>query len=320
MSEASRSDNGSKGPVTLSPCHLVTLSLLLAGCSWSGRPDPADRPVPDNKVVKFDALFGRHCAGCHGADGKVGPAPPLNDPLFRAGVSEEELERVIRSGRSGTPMPAFAADNGGPLTPAQIQVLLCEIRGTPYQVVRKGEGESAQIEIVRDVGLPVLAASTVGWMGCPLGQGPLPAASAVFPGRTEFQGLAPKWGAPGPYPKGAPPLQSAGDEPRRTEAEYEQIRKITFARACAACHGDRGQGMEQDGRRRRTINDPEFLALVSVQALRRYVITGRPDLEMPSYAGARPGDPHFRPLDAREVADLVALLAEWRRGGSSGGK
>jgi len=63
----------------------------------------------------------------------------------------------------------------------------------------------------------------------------------------------------------------------------------------------------------RTIHEPAFLALTSNQVLRRYVITGRPDLGMPNYAQARPGSPNFRPLTDQEVADLVALLASWRR-------
>jgi cytochrome c oxidase cbb3-type subunit 3/ubiquinol-cytochrome c reductase cytochrome c subunit len=286
MCEARSFYNGRRGSVTLSPCHLVTLSgFLLAGCSWPGRPDPADRPVSENQVVKFETLFGQHCAGCHGADGKVGPAPPLNDPLFRAGVDEKELVSVISSGRPGTPMPAFAADKGGSLTPAQIQILVYEVKGIPYKARRKAEGEAGKIEVVRDA-----------------------------------QGVAPKWGLPGSLPNGAPPLQATEDKPRRSPTEYEQIRSTVFARACAACHGDRGQGFEQRGERRRSINDPAFLALVSDQALRRYVITGRPDLGMPNYAAARPGDPHFRPLDAREVTDLVALLAKWRQAGSTGGK
>jgi cytochrome c oxidase cbb3-type subunit III len=285
MMNTPKGTTGTSAPVSRSPPLLVSLSLLAAGCSWPGRPDPADRPVPDNQVVKFEALYGRHCAGCHGADGKVGPAPPLNDPLFRAGVTEKELVSVISSGRPGTPMPAFAADRGGPLTPAQIRVLACEIKGTAYKVVRKPEAEAGKVEVVRDA-----------------------------------QGVAPKWGFPGPFPDGAPPLQVAGEAPRRSEADYERIRTTVFARACAVCHGDRGQGAEQGGRRKHTINQPAMLALTSDQALRRYVITGRPDLGMPNYAAARPGQSHFRPLDAREVADLVALLAEWRRAGSTGGR
>src|SRR5205823_105211 len=98
-----------------------------------------------------------------------------------------------------------------------------------------------------------------------------------------------KWGSPGPLPDGAPPLQAAGEGTRRGKADYERIEGTVFARACAVCHGDRGQGVEQGGLRKSTINHPAFLALISDQALRRYVITGRPDLGMPSYAGARPG-------------------------------
>src|SRR3954470_3666440 len=85
--------------VTLSPCHLVTLSLLLAaGCDWPGRPDPAGRPVPADKVLDFGVLYERNCSGCHGANGQLGPAPPLNDPLFLAIVPEGELSHVIEEG------------------------------------------------------------------------------------------------------------------------------------------------------------------------------------------------------------------------------
>ena len=92
---------------SLSLVILVSLSLL-AGCDLPGRPDPADRPVPADQVVDFRTLYGQNCAGCHGADGKMGPAPPLNDPLFRAIVPEDELQTVITKGRHNTLMPAFA--------------------------------------------------------------------------------------------------------------------------------------------------------------------------------------------------------------------
>src|SRR5262249_36889571 len=97
-------------------------------------------------------------------------------------------------------------------------------------------------------------------------------------------------------------------------AEYKQIQKTVFARACACCHGESGREQAL------AINEPAFLALISDQALRRIVITGRPDLGMPSYSGARDGDPKFRPLNSQEVTDLVALLAAWRRAGSPHGQ
>ena len=59
---------------------------------------------------------------------------------------------------------------------------------------------------------------------------------------------------------------------------------------------------------------------ISDQALRRYVITGRPDLGMPDYATAKDRGEHYQPLSSAEIDDLVALLAQWRRTGPSDGR
>jgi mono/diheme cytochrome c family protein len=90
-----------------------------------------------------------------------------------------------------------------------------------------------------------------------------------------------------------------------------------FARACAGCHGPSGQG-EKDGRASRggALNNPAFLALVSDQALRRLIITGRPDLGMPAYDGSDGRPPDFRALTPAQIDDLVALLKSWRQAGS----
>jgi mono/diheme cytochrome c family protein len=92
-----------------------------------------------------------------------------------------------------------------------------------------------------------------------------------------------------------------------------------FRQACADCHGTDGKG---GPRTVGAINDPEraFLALISDQALRRYIITGRPDLGMPDYAGGKDRRAtDFRPLTGKDVDDLVALLASWRRAGPANG-
>src|SRR5271155_3777505 len=139
--------------VTFSPCHLVILSfVLLAGCDLPGRPNPADRPVPADEVMDFGVLYRQNCAGCHGSDGKLGPAPPLNDPLFRSIVPEETLKDIITRGRQKTLMPGFARESGGSLTEAQINVLIKEIKGIPHRVVEKQEAGLTKIEIVPDTG------------------------------------------------------------------------------------------------------------------------------------------------------------------------
>jgi cytochrome c oxidase cbb3-type subunit III len=106
----------------------VPLLALAAGCDLPGKPDPADKFVYPNKVADFGALFAKNCAGCHGKDGKLGPAPPLNDMVFLAIVPDEELVKVITEGRAGTSMPAFADSLGGTLTAAQIRILAAGVR------------------------------------------------------------------------------------------------------------------------------------------------------------------------------------------------
>ena len=54
-----------------------------------------------------DTLYSRHCAACHGEDGKGGIGTPLSLPSFLATIDDEYLRRSIRYGRPGRVMPAF---------------------------------------------------------------------------------------------------------------------------------------------------------------------------------------------------------------------
>ena len=238
---------------------LPLLAALAAGCDLPGRPDPADRPAPADQVKDFGTLYAAHCAGCHGADGKLGPAPPLNDPMFLAIVPDEELLRVITEGRTVTPaqkspMPAFARDKGGPLTAAQVKALA--------------------------------------------------------------EGIKERWGTTRPEAKSLPPYLA----PAGAHGANKDLGARVFARACAGCHGSQGQGGKDGERQVGAINNQAFLALISDQALRRYVITGRPDLGMPAFDGNQGRPPEFLSLSSAEIDALVALLAYWRRGGPGKGQ
>ena len=130
---------------------------------------------------------------------------------------------------------------------------------------------------------------------------------------TDAGGISPKWGLPIELPAGVPSYRGPSTDVNDRSTGAEVAGTSVFERACAACHGDQGQGVAQGDALTQTINDPVFLSLCSDQVLRRYVITGRPDLGMPGFAEARPGNPHFQPLSDRDVTDLVVLLASWRK-------
>jgi cytochrome c oxidase cbb3-type subunit 3/ubiquinol-cytochrome c reductase cytochrome c subunit len=117
------------------------------------------------------------------------------------------------------------------------------------------------------------------------------------------EGLKPRWGPASP-PAGAIPAY-AGEGKSGDRGRGARV----FEKACAGCHGDEGEGMDDVAG---AIKDRAFLALISDQALRRLIITGRPDLGMPSFRDNDGRTDPFRPLTGAEIDDLVALLAHWR--------
>jgi cytochrome c oxidase cbb3-type subunit 3 len=229
----------------------ISVAAVLGCVDPPGKPNPADKPLLPDQVLGFADLFANNCAGCHGANGELGPAPPLNDPLFVEIISKDQLASVIRDGRVGTPMPPFSQAQGGMLTDAQINALV--------------------------------------------------------------EGIRSNWSAPTPSESLAPSYTLVKESHQGNAERGAEM----FARACAECHGADGRGTLHEGVATNVINSPVFLALISDQALRRIIITGRHDLGMPSYA-ERDGRPHdFLPLTSADVDDLVALLSSWRTTGTT---
>ena len=115
----------------------VLAVVIVVGCDrLPGRPSPDDRPILPSQVRAFSELYGQNCAGCHGADGRLGAARPLNDPLYLALIDDASLRPIIAVGIPGTAMPGFAQRGGGFLTDEQVDVLIREMRwrwGRPEQ-------------------------------------------------------------------------------------------------------------------------------------------------------------------------------------------
>ncbi len=111
-------------------CVFVALSAgLLSGCGTPhGQPSAGSETLAPNEVLEFKTLYADNCAGCHGADGKGGPAMALADPVYLAIANVTSIRKVVSNGVSGTAMPAFAQSAGGMLTDKQVDVITTEIR------------------------------------------------------------------------------------------------------------------------------------------------------------------------------------------------
>jgi cytochrome c oxidase cbb3-type subunit 3 len=131
---------------------LLPAVLALTACSHlSGKPAPGPEvPRPDS-VLDPVVLYSQNCAGCHGAEGKEGPAMALSDPVYLSIVDDDTLRSTISKGRPGTAMSAFAQKEGGMLTDEQISAIIHGIRE-----------RWSKPNLLRNDAVPVYAARTSG--------------------------------------------------------------------------------------------------------------------------------------------------------------
>jgi mono/diheme cytochrome c family protein len=82
-------------------------------------PPPNVSGDPNNGAVLYD----RNCQVCHGPNGsgRIGATLAKDWPSIRPDL---EIKTTISRGVSGSPMPAWSHDNGGPLTEQQIDDLV----------------------------------------------------------------------------------------------------------------------------------------------------------------------------------------------------
>ncbi len=111
-------------------------------------------------------------------------------------------------------------------------------------------------------------------------------------------GIRSRWSRPGILNAANPPSYAAKSAGSIAHGE------LAYKTYCESCHGPGGHG----GAKGSSVTDDSFLALVSDQALRTIVITGRPDLGAPDWRGNVPG----KPMSDQEVTDIVAWLGSRR--------
>jgi mono/diheme cytochrome c family protein len=102
--------------------------LAVSGCNLPGKPTPAEIVKRPTEILDPVVLYKQNCAGCHGEEGKLGPAPPIGDSLYLAVVDDNTLRNTISKGRPGTAMSAFVESEGGMLTSKQVDTIVQGIR------------------------------------------------------------------------------------------------------------------------------------------------------------------------------------------------
>jgi mono/diheme cytochrome c family protein len=111
---------------------LAVLALSTTACSAfkspPGRPASDSQEIPPGEITDFNILYGKNCAGCHGEDGRGGPAIGLRDPLYLAIADDATIRHVTAEGVRGTAMAAFAQSSGGMLSKEQIDAIVTGMR------------------------------------------------------------------------------------------------------------------------------------------------------------------------------------------------
>lgn len=114
----------SQSPWTLRSAAACLAMLVLAPAASMTQPEKAPEPNVDGA-----ALFNRHCAKCHGRDGRAKRfrgmmlgARNLTDPKWQEEATDERIATAIRKGPG--PMPSFAEK----LSDAEIDTLVAYVR------------------------------------------------------------------------------------------------------------------------------------------------------------------------------------------------
>ena len=116
------------------PLSLVLVLIVVGVLVSSPWPESAAQPAKSKNGGGAAALYAKHCAKCHLADGKglesLKP-PDFTDAKWHQSHTDAEMAKEIREGEGA--MPPFK----DVLTPAQINSLVKYIRGFKPKTAKK---------------------------------------------------------------------------------------------------------------------------------------------------------------------------------------
>jgi cytochrome c oxidase cbb3-type subunit III len=105
-------------------CSAAWIALGMTGCDWMpGKPKEADIWRAPSEERNFVTLYDMNCLGCHGNGKTLAGSLAMNNSLYLAIISRDELHKIIAEGVAGSLMPAFGHVKAGELNDAQIDTL-----------------------------------------------------------------------------------------------------------------------------------------------------------------------------------------------------
>lgn len=116
----------------------TTAIVLLLAVNVVREPARQQQAQADYQAAAVDAgmdLYAMNCARCHGAAGEGLGVYRALDQEFIINKDPRELYTVIHFGRYATDMAAFGLDEGGNLTPAQIDRLVVMLQAGSWEAV-----------------------------------------------------------------------------------------------------------------------------------------------------------------------------------------
>jgi mono/diheme cytochrome c family protein len=226
-----------------------------------------------SSVLVAIGLMGLGLLGCDGAPGRPGPGPEVIRPEQQLDFATlYQTNCAACHGANGVHGPAIALAN-------------------PVYLAIAGESN------VRDITAKGIHGSLMP-----------PFAKSAGGMLTDQQvnvlahGVVQTWGKPDAVAALTPPPYRAALTGDATRGQQE------FSTSCGSCHGANGSGAQKsNGERVGSIVDPSYLALVSDQAIRSFILAGMPDQGMPDWrsdSGA--------PMTDQQVTDIVAWMVSQR--------
>jgi len=294
--------------------------------AWKTEPPKyADVRAARANVAIGRTLFRSRCGTCHGANGKGGLGPSLNNQDFLSIANDRFLYETIVNGRRDTAMPSWSY-----LSSNEIASLLRYIRrwqtkpSTPISLAAiKGDVKNGA-EIFRtmcvgchgkygqgSVGPAILnpdflAAASDDFILHSISRGR--GFSAMRSWRFDSQGLAqlsnPQMKDVVAYIRShenkKPPTVHLNLTPGTPASG-----KVLYENMCAGCHGDYGEGKHGPA-----LNNQEFLAAATDGFLQATIALGRSGTAMRSWAKGAQG---YGELSDVQINDIVTYIRAWQK-------